>query len=100
MQQGGFVFERGKKYTVSVFLKTKQGTIDIRIKPERDASPWEGYNDQVFTMTEGWTEYSVTTPVLSADVDPAAVTFHIAFGPGEFWIDGVRFYEGDYVPTN
>ena len=43
-------------------------------------------------------EYSVTTPVFTEDVSPASITFHIAFAAGEFWVDGVRFYEGDYVP--
>ena len=71
--------------------------MDINFKPELAADPWTGFGDQVFTMTEEWTEFNVTTPVLDADADPASVTFHIAFAAGEFWIDGVRFYEGDYV---
>jgi len=100
LNQGGHVFEAGKKYTVSAFLKCNQGTMDIRLKPERGADPWEGYGEQVFTMTEEWTEYSVTTPVFTEDVNPASITFHIAFAAGEFWVDGVRFYEGDYVPPD
>ncbi|UCE49443.1 MAG: carbohydrate binding domain-containing protein, partial [Phycisphaerales bacterium] len=95
MIQRGRVFEAGKKYTFSAFLKTREGTMEIRLKPERDADPWEGHGDQVLTITDQWTEYSVTTPVIPADVDPAATTFHFAFGPGEFWVDGVRFYEGE-----
>jgi len=97
LQNSGHVFKAGKKYTLSVFLKSRSGTLDINFKPERAADPWEGFGDQVFTITEEWAEYNVTTPVLDADVDPASVTFHIAFTAGDFWIDGVRFYEGDYV---
>ncbi|UCD50049.1 MAG: discoidin domain-containing protein, partial [Phycisphaerales bacterium] len=26
------------------------------------------------------------------------ITFHIQYDAGDFWVDGVRFYEGDYVP--
>jgi hypothetical protein len=26
------------------------------------------------------------------------MTFHVGFAAGEFWMDNVRFYEGDYVP--
>ena len=52
------------------------------------------------TMTDEWTEFSVTTPVLETDVDPAAITFHIGFAAADFWIDGVRFYEGEYVPAD
>jgi hypothetical protein len=100
LNQGGHVFEAGKKYTVSAFLKCKEGALDIRLKPERGADPWEGYGEQVFTMTDQWAEYSVTTPVFTEDVSPASITFHIAFAAGDFWVDGVRFYEGDYVPPD
>lgn len=72
--------------------------MEIRLKPERDASPWEGYGDQVLTITDQWTQYSVTTPVIAADVNPAATTFHFAFGPGEFWIDDIKSYEGETPP--
>jgi hypothetical protein len=97
LQHSGHVFEAGKKYTLSAFLKCSQGTMDINFKPELAADPWTGYGDQVFTMTEEWAEYSVTTPVLTENVDPATITFHIGFAAGDFWVDGVRFYQGDYV---
>jgi len=99
LNQGGYVFEAGKKYTVSAFLKCKEGTLDFRIKPELAADPWSGYSDQVFTMTDEWAEYSVTTPVFTEDTSPGSITFHIAFAAGEFWIDDVRFYEGEPVST-
>jgi len=93
----GHVFETGKKYTLSVWLKCKEGELQIRLKPERGADPWEGYGDQVITMTEEWVEYSVTTSVFTENVDPGSITFHSAFAAGEFWVDGARWYEGDYV---
>ena len=95
--QGGYVFEAGKNYTISAFFKCKEGTLDINFKPEHAADPWEGYNEQVITITDQWMEYSVTTPVFSAETSPASTTFHIGFAAGEFWLDNVRFYEGDYV---
>jgi len=94
----GAVFEQGKKYTVSAFLKCKEGTFQVDFKPQIAADPWTGYGQETFTITEEWAEYSVTTPVFTEDVAPANVTFHIGFAAGEFWIDGVRFYEGDYIP--
>ena len=92
LQHAGHVFEAGKQYTLSVYLKSKAGTLDINIKPERGADPWEGYGDQVVTITEEWAQYSVTTPVLDADVDPASITFHIAFTAGDFWVDDAKWY--------
>ena len=95
----GLVFDAGKQYTLSAYLKSKSGTLDINIKPELDENPYTDYGSQIFTITEEWAEYSITTPVFAGAVDPAAISFHIAFTPGDFWVDGVRFYEGDYVPS-
>jgi thioredoxin len=100
LQHAGHVFEVGKKYTLSAFLKSKKGTLDINFKPELGQDPWTGYGNQSFTMTEEWTEFSITTPVFTETVNPATITFHIGFAAGDFWIDGVRFYEGDYVPPD
>jgi len=100
LQHGGHVFEAGKSYTLSVWFKSKSGSFDINIKPERAADPWEGYGSQEITITEDWAEYTVNTGVIAETVDPASLTFHIAYAPGEFWVDAARWYEGDYVPTN
>jgi len=61
------------------------------------ANPWTGYGEKMMTVTETWTEYYVTTPVFAADTAPAGFTFHIGSAVGGFWVDAVRFYEGDYV---
>ncbi len=93
MTDGSYTFKAGKTYTFSALLKCKSGTLDFRMKPERGASPWEGYGDKVFTMTDTWQEFTVTTPVIGADVTPASPTFHFAFAAGDFWVDNVRLYE-------
>jgi hypothetical protein len=99
LKHAGHTFEAGKKYTLSAFVKVKEGTLQINFKPELDGDPWTGYGEQVFTMTDEWAEYYVTTPVFTADVSPADIMFHIGFDAGDFWVDGVRWYEGDYVPS-
>jgi len=96
LQHGGHVFEAGKVYTLAAFLKSKEGPLDINFKPELSVDPWTGYGAKQFTMTDEWEEYYVTTPPMPGKVDPASLTFHIGFTKGEFWIDGVRFYEGEY----
>ena len=95
--RGQNIFEQGKKYTLSVFLKCSSGTLNINFKPEHDGDPWTGYGEQAQTMTEEWQEFSITTPVMTEDVNPACITLHIGYAVTDFWIDGVRFYEGDYV---
>ncbi|MBN2137443.1 MAG: carbohydrate binding domain-containing protein, partial [Sedimentisphaerales bacterium] len=95
----GQVFEAGKKYTLSAFFKSKSGPMNINFKPELAQDPWTGYGEAVKTINEEWAEYSVTTPVFAADTSPTSITFHIAATAGEFWMDNVKFYEGDYIPT-
>ncbi len=94
----GHTFKRGKKYTLSVFLKCKSGTLRVNLKTELGEDPWTAYGERQVTMTDKWAEYSTTTPVFATDTTPGTLTFHIAFAAGDFWVDGVRWYEGDYVP--
>jgi len=96
---GQGVFQKGKKYTLSLFFKSKSGTATINLKPELAQDPWTGYGEVQVTATEKWAEYHTTTPVFTTDVTPAHVTFHVEFKAQEFWIDDVKWYEGDYVPT-
>jgi len=95
--QGGLVFEAGKIYTLSVFLKCKEGTLDINFKPELAQDPWTAPAEQSFTMTEEWAEYTITTGEISEDITPAEIVLHIGYAPGDFWIDNIRWYEGEYV---
>jgi hypothetical protein len=63
------------------------------MKPERGASPWEGYGSQAITITDEWAEYTTNTDVIPDTVDPASITFHIAYAPGDFFVDDATFYE-------
>jgi hypothetical protein len=96
LQHGGHIFEAGEVYTLAAFLKSKDGPLQINFKPELAQDPWTGYGAKEFTMSEEWEEYYVTTPRMPMEVNPASLTFHIAYTKGEFWIDGVRFYKGEY----
>jgi hypothetical protein len=93
-------FGQGTKYTLSAFFKVKSGTGKVNMKPEHGADPWEGYGEAQFTITDKWAEYHVTTPVFTTSVSPLSLTFHIGFQAQEFWIDNIKFYVGDYVPSN
>ena len=95
----GPTFTKGTKYTLSAFFKVKSGTGKINIKPEHAGGNWEGYGEQQVTITDKWVEYHVTTPVFTADVSPTSLNFHIGFQAQEFWVDNIKFYEGDYVPS-
>ena len=95
LQHAGHVFEAGKSYTLSVWFKSKSGPFNINIKPERAADPWDGFGSQEITITEEWAQYTVNTGVIAETVDPASITFHIAYAPGEFWLDDAVFSEDE-----
>jgi hypothetical protein len=95
LQHAGHVFEAGKSYSLSAWFKSKAGEFEINMKPERGADPWEQYGEQRIILTEEWTEYTTNTGVIPADVDPASITFHIAFTAGEFYVDDVVFCEDE-----
>ena len=99
LQHAGHVFEAGAVYTLSAWLKAAEDTMQINFKPELGEDPWTGYGAKAFTFTDTWAEYHTTTPAMPNKVQPATITFHIGYEPGEFWVDGVRFYEGEYVPS-
>jgi hypothetical protein len=96
----GPTFEQGTKYTLSAFFKVKSGTGKINIKPEHAGGNWEGYGETQFTITDKWVEYHVTTAVFNNNVSPTSLTFHFGFQAQEFWVDNIKFYEGDYIPSN
>ena len=95
---GGNVFEQGKQYTFSVWLKSMEGDREINFKPEQSGT-WTPFGEKRITMTEEWAEYFTTTPVMDADVPNVQISIHVGFGPGEFWMDAARLYVGEYVET-
>jgi len=92
-------FESGKRYTFSVWLKSKEGELRLNLKPELAQDPWTGYGETMVTINEEWAEYHVTTAVLTAAVNPAQISIHIQAQAGEFWLDYAQFYVGEYIPT-
>ena len=96
LQNPGHVFQPGT-YTLSAWLKAEEPR-DINIKPELGANPWTGYGSQAFTMTTEWVEYHTTAEIPEV-VDPGTITFHIAYSTAGFWIDNVRWVEGEFVPS-
>ncbi len=93
MTDGSFTFKTGKKYKFSAWVKTKSGTLQFNMKPEHGAANWEGYGEAQQTATDKWQEFSVTTPVFTADVTPASPTFHLGFAAAEFWMDDIKLQE-------
>jgi hypothetical protein len=88
-KQPGHVFEAGKLYTLSAWMKSLSGPLDVNMKLERDGGDYFGY-EEMKTITEEWAQYSITPPfAFTETLDPAAATFHIGFAVGEFLMDDI-----------
>jgi len=88
--------EKGKTYTLSVFLKAESNR-EIQIIVFYDPGDVRVISENVLVGTE-WEEYSFTSEW------PETTLVGIRFlnaGAGKisYWVDCVRFYEGEYVPT-
>ena len=100
MTDGSHTFQKGKKYTFCLLHEDQVGHPADSPEAGTRGRSVGGYNELVLTVTDKWQEFYATTPVMAADVTPASPTFHFAFATGDFWMDGIRLYEGDYVkPT-
>ena len=92
--------ESGVTYTASLFLKA-----------EAERSIWmevfshtEGYvsrSSSVFRFGTEWEEYwdTFTMPNDASDLSVGIRWTNQGAGKISYWLDGIRFYEGEYVPT-
>lgn len=88
------VFEDGE-YTLSAFLKAVEPR-PVGMYSEIPVSPWTKVPNKVVTVDTEWEEYWATG-VPPADI--VTIGFKNEGSKISYWIDGVRFYSGEYVPT-
>lgn len=82
-------------YTISAFLKAEEPR-PLGMYSEIPVDPWTKVPNKVVTVGTEWEEYWAT------GVPPAGVVtigFKNEGSKVSYWIDGVRFYPGEYVPT-
>ena len=83
-------FEAGKLYRLTALLRSPDG-MRITFKPSSVGPLWTAYGDRTFTLTDAWQRYTIVTPVITSDVIPAELQFHIAFDVGTLLMDDVDF---------
>jgi hypothetical protein len=82
-------------YTFSAFLKAEEQR-DVGMYAEIPVDPWTKSPNKTVTVTTEWVEYWAT------DVPPgpeSRLGFANQGSTVSYWIDGIRFYPGEYVPT-
>ena len=87
------VFDEGGTYTFSGFFKCSTDTLVVNMKLETSA----GNREEQRTMTTEWQEYYITWTFTASGT--GAVVVHHAFADAEFWMDDLKVYKGEYVPT-
>jgi len=97
VQQQQHSLEKGTTYTYSAFLKAEEPK-SITMDVKEDGGSWQSYKNQSFSVKTEWEEYWFT---FQAQEDAPAVVLEFQNTNSEIshWIDGVRFYVGEYVPT-
>lgn len=94
--QVGHLIEKGKKYTFAAFYKAeeKRGAI---MAVQMDVGPWTLFVEKTIVIGTEWEEKwaEFTAPMDSAvSLQPTRNNG----STGNYWVDGVRFFEGGYEP--
>ena len=86
--------QAGKNFTVAFWAKAEKAReVGLSIQMRHD--PWTAYQGGKFTLNTEWKEYSKTFKAAS-DVDRDMwVGLCIAQSDIDFWLDNVRFFEGE-----
>ena len=94
--QDGFQVKEGKTYTLSMFLMTDE---PVALLPRVHISgPWTLFMEKRVTIGPEWEEYWVTgSPAQDMTVQISVCDTGVV---AHYWLDNVKFYEGEYVPTD
>ncbi len=95
IDQGDFDILEDGVYTISAFLKAEEPR-EVEMYAELQVNPWTKSPSGTANVGTEWEEFWATGL-------PAAAAVGIGFSNRgskvNYWIDGVRFYSGEYVPT-
>ena len=97
VQQHQHTLEKGVTYTYSAFLKAEEPK-SITLDVKEDGGSWRSYRNETFSVGTEWAEYWFT---FEAQEDAPSMMLELQNTNSlvNHWIDGVRFYEGEYEPA-
>ena len=93
-------YEKGEIYTLSAFIKSDDNMqFHLLISGGSEDGFQPSFRSETFTTTNTWQEYHLTTDPMAIRPQATRAKFFVGYGPGEFWIDDIKVYLGEYVPT-
>ena len=93
-------YEQGEIYTFSAFIKSDDNMqFYMLISGGSEDGFQPSYKSATFVTTDVWTEYYLTTPPFPSQPQATRAKFFVGFGPGAFWVDDIKIYIGEYVPS-
>ena len=94
--QFGHIIENGKTYTLSAFYKAEEERTAI-IMVQLNGAPWTRFLEETITIGTEWQEIWATF----TSTENGEVSIQPTRNTGSdvnYWVDGVRFFEGEYEP--
>ncbi|MEK7398862.1 MAG: carbohydrate binding domain-containing protein [Candidatus Poribacteria bacterium] len=94
------VYKKGEKYTFSAYIKSNEKMrFHLLLSGGSEDGFQPSFQSEIFTMTEKWEEYHLTTASMPLQPKATRAKFFVGYGPGAFWVDNIKIYIGDYEPT-
>jgi len=94
------VYKKGEIYTLSAFIKSDENMqFHLLISGGSEDGFQPSFRSATFTTTDVWKEYYLTTDPMPQQPQATRAKFFVGYGSGGFWIDDIKVYQGEYVPT-
>ena len=91
--------ENNQEYTISAWLKAEEPrNARFHIFDLAGGDPWFTFLSEEFPIDTEWMEYFGTFDA-AQDSDNVSISVRIGESDIDVWVDDLKFYEGEYVPT-
>lgn len=94
--QFGHIVEEGKTYTLSAFYKAEEKRM-VSMTVQLNGVPWTRFTEKAIVIDTEWKEeWTTFTSPLNGEVSIQPTRNNGSLV--NYWVDGVRFFEGEYEP--
>ncbi|MFC1718157.1 carbohydrate binding domain-containing protein [Candidatus Poribacteria bacterium] len=94
--QFGHILENNKIYTLAAFYKAEEERT-FTIAVQLNGAPWTRFADQEIAVDTEWQERWVTFTA-TQDGEVSLQPTRNTGSSVNYWVDGIRFFEGEYEP--